>query len=88
MSKIEASINQQKIKATLKEQKIGVEVRAIGPTGAGVAPGGTTGQILAKQSDTDFDTHWIDPTAGITNLDGGTASSVYLISQVIDGGTA
>ena len=31
-----------------------------GPTGPGVAAGGTTGQILAKNSATDYDTLWID----------------------------
>lgn len=31
-----------------------------GDSGPGVAAGGTTGQILAKASDNDFDTQWID----------------------------
>lgn len=35
-----------------------------GPPGPGVAAGGTANQILAKATDTDYDTHWIDPTAG------------------------
>jgi hypothetical protein len=39
---------------------------ATGATGEGVASGGTTGQILAKTSDTDFDTEWIDPPSGGT----------------------
>jgi len=29
-----------------------------GPPGAGVPVGGTTGQMLVKKSDTDFDTEW------------------------------
>lgn len=33
---------------------------ATGPTGPGVEIGGTTGQILAKASNTDFDTQWVD----------------------------
>ena len=33
---------------------------AKGDPGPGVAPGGTTGQILAKASDEDYDTEWID----------------------------
>ncbi|MES2275466.1 MAG: GDSL-type esterase/lipase family protein [Bacteroidota bacterium] len=38
---------------------------ATGATGPGVVTGGTTGQILAKNSNTNFDTHWIDaPTGG------------------------
>lgn len=32
-----------------------------GDTGAGVAPGGTTGQMLVKASDTDYDTQWANP---------------------------
>lgn len=32
-----------------------------GPAGPGVAEGGTTGQLLAKASDEDYDTEWIDP---------------------------
>lgn len=36
-----------------------------GPTGPGVATGGTTGQILAKKSNANFDTEWIDvPNSG------------------------
>lgn len=36
-----------------------------GQDGEGVPAGGTTGQILAKNSNTDFDTEWIDaPTGG------------------------
>lgn len=32
-----------------------------GPPGPGGVPGGTTGQLLAKASDEDYDTEWIDP---------------------------
>jgi hypothetical protein len=31
-----------------------------GPTGPGVPAGGTTGQVLAKASNADLDTHWVD----------------------------
>ena len=37
---------------------------ATGPAGPGVASGGTTGQILAKASGTDYDTEWINPPSG------------------------
>ena len=37
-----------------------------GPAGPGVATGGTTGQILAKKSNTNGDTKWIDPPSGST----------------------
>jgi len=36
---------------------------ADGAAGAGVATGGTTGQVLSKHSGTDYDTEWIDPPA-------------------------
>ena len=37
---------------------------APGPAGPGVAPGGTTGQVLAKKSITNYDTEWIDNSGG------------------------
>lgn len=38
-----------------------------GSTGPGVPTGGTTGQILSKNSDDDYDTIWKDAEGGITN---------------------
>ena len=48
---------------------------APGQAGPGVAPGGTTGQILAKKSNTNYDTEWIDfypyvPVGGVIEWDG------------------
>lgn len=37
---------------------------AAGESGVGVPEGGTTGQVLAKNSDTNFDTGWVDQSAG------------------------
>ena len=37
-----------------------------GPAGPGVATGGTTGQVLAKKSNTNYDTEWIDKPGGST----------------------
>ena len=39
---------------------------ATGPTGEGVPAGGTTGQVLKKNSDTDYDTSWQAPGAAPT----------------------
>jgi Collagen triple helix repeat (20 copies) len=39
-----------------------------GPAGPGVAAGGTTGQVLAKNSVTDYDTEWVDQTATVDTL--------------------
>lgn len=33
-------------------------------SGVGVPAGGVAGQVLAKASSSDYDTHWIDPPAG------------------------
>ena len=37
-----------------------------GKDGQGVPPGGTTGQVLSKASDTDGDVAWADPSGGVT----------------------
>ena len=37
---------------------------ADGAPGVGVPTGGTAGQVLAKVSDTDYDTEWVDQTGG------------------------
>ena len=35
-----------------------------GGTGHGIPAGGTTGQVLAKSSDTSYEAEWVDPQAG------------------------
>ena len=43
----------------------GADSTVPGPAGQGVPVGGTSGQVLAKSSNTDYATHWIDaPTGG------------------------
>jgi hypothetical protein len=39
-----------------------------GPPGPGVAPGGTTGQVLSKASAADYDTTWTTPAGGGATL--------------------
>lgn len=39
-----------------------------GPVGVGLPPGGTTNQILDKNSDADYDVSWKEPTAIITGI--------------------
>lgn len=46
------------------ENNTAVEINVKGDPGPGVADGGTTGQVLAKKSATDYDTKWIDPPSG------------------------
>ena len=42
------------------------------PAGEGIPPGGTTGQVLTKKSDEDYDAEWHDPQGGGgTGEDGG-----------------
>jgi hypothetical protein len=49
---------------------------------AAVIPGGTTGQILAKASGTDYDTEWADaPTGGDSDI------TVLDSAETVPGGT-
>lgn len=44
-----------------------------GEPGEGVAAGGTTGQVLQKKSNTDYDTEWVNPPAsGVSSVNGKT----------------
>ena len=57
-----------------------------GPAGPGVPVGGTTGQILAKKTATDYDTQWIAPPSGgggVTSVDGQTGV-VDLSAKYVD----
>jgi hypothetical protein len=49
-----------------------------GVNGVGIPTGGTSGQVLSKNSNTDYDTHWIDfPTGGGTGGGGDMYKSTY-----------
>lgn len=48
-----------------------------GDTGIGIPVGGTTGQVLAKASDTDYDTHWVNQSGG----SGGTSDYTDLTNK-------
>jgi hypothetical protein len=52
------------------EIKITIVETARGPAGVGVPDGGTTGQVLAKASATDYDTDWVSP-GGLSDGDKG-----------------
>ena len=54
----------------------------VGPAGPGVPAGGTTGQVLAKASNTDHDTEWVAQTGG---SGGGATNLAYTASPT--GGT-
>jgi hypothetical protein len=45
-----------------------VSIASPGPRGVGVPTGGTTGQVLKKSSNTDYDFTWGAETAGLSNI--------------------
>ena len=51
---------------------------APGPQGPGVAAGGSAGQVLTKNSGTDFDTTWTGP---MLPLAGGTLTGALTVAQ-------
>jgi hypothetical protein len=57
-----------------------------GADGVGVVAGGTTGQLLAKASNTDYDTEWVDQVEPFPT--GGTTGDVLLKSSSTDYDTA
>lgn len=60
------------------EQPINVELLAAGPAGVGVPEGGTAGQVLAKTSNTDYATGWVDPSGGAVDSVNGQTGEVEL----------
>jgi hypothetical protein len=62
---------------------------ATGPAGPGVASGGTTGQVLSKNSNTDYDTEWIDPPSTVNGFthqnDSLTSTYAYVGYEHTDG---
>lgn len=55
------------------------------PEGRGLPPGGTAGQVLTKQSSTDYDADWQDPTGG--GVTGGTVSVEVAATNTGEPGT-
>lgn len=66
------------------------EQGADGENGVGVPTGGTTGQILAKNSNADFDTEWTDNASSVTASNGltKTGDDIQLGGTLEAGGTA
>lgn len=55
----------------------------------GVPAGGTTGQALTKASNANYNMVWATISGGgLTNLEGGTATTVYGGTVAVDGGSA
>lgn len=59
---------------------------ADGAPGVGVASGGATGQVLAKKSNADYDTEWVDQSGGgggaVDSVNGKTGEVVLTASDV------
>lgn len=52
-----------------------------GADGVGVPTGGTTGQVLAKTSDSDFDTEWVDQNGGGDGFDPTKFTTIQTFKQ-------
>ena len=68
----------------VEETPIHIVLKETGPqgnTGEGVAAGGVSGQILTKQSSTDYDAEWVDAPVKRVN---GYAGDVVLSKSDID----
>ncbi|MFI4854954.1 MAG: hypothetical protein ACIAQF_08275 [Phycisphaerales bacterium JB065] len=66
------TVNTISAKITVSKDGQSISIAEAGPRGAGVPAGGTTGQVLAKSSGSDFDTGWVDAGSG------GGGSSTFL----------
>ena len=80
---VNVNIIDQPVLVSVTDQIIEVEASGAagpqGPAGAGVAAGGTTGQVLSKLSNTNYDTVWVNAGAGTVysvNASGSTGISV------------
>lgn len=52
---------------------------AQGSPGIGIASGGTTGQVLAKKTNTDYDTEWVNQSGNVTSVNGQTGDVVISV---------
>jgi hypothetical protein len=58
-----------------------------GDPGIGIPTGGTTGQVLAKSSDSSYDTLWSTPATGVTSVNAQTGVVSLTQDNVTDGTT-
>jgi len=75
-----------------------VVIRPVGQAGEGVPTGGTTGQVLAKASNTNFDTEWTDSEpapvqsvngeTGVVVLDAGDVGAIPTTEKGVANGVA
>lgn len=78
MSDINITVNDEIVNIDVIDTPVLVEVTnspgPAGPAGVGVPVGGTTGQVLAKNSSTNYDTVWVNPSGGGVPYSGATGN--------------
>lgn len=86
VERVERSINVKRVQATFAIHDGGRRGEK-GDTGEGVPTGGTAGQILTKDSGTDYDTSWQDPTGAVDSVNGQTGVVVLDADDIDDTST-
>lgn len=75
MSDINITVNDEIVNIDVLDTPVIVEVtNSPGPAGVGVPVGGTTGQVLAKTSATNYATAWVNPSGGGVPYSGATGN--------------
>jgi hypothetical protein len=87
---VNVNIIDQPVLVSVTDQIIEVEASGgtgpQGPAGAGVASGGTTGQVLSKASGTNYDTVWVDAGAGtVYSVDASGSTGISVTGGPITG---
>ena len=78
---IDVNVQNDLVIVTESSEDITVNVsNAAGPAGVGVPVGGTTGQVLKKLSNTNYDTYWAADASGLTSV-GLSMPSAFAVSN-------
>jgi hypothetical protein len=88
MSDINVIVNDEIVNIDIVDEPVLVNVvnspGVPGAPGVGVPVGGTTGQVLAKNSDTNYDTEWVDVSGGAWGTITGTLSNQTDLQSALD----
>jgi hypothetical protein len=89
MSDINITVNDEIVNIDIVDEPVLVNVinspGVPGAPGQGVPVGGTTGQVLAKNSNTNYDTEWVDVSGGVWGTITGTLSNQTDLQTALDG---
>jgi hypothetical protein len=89
MSDINITVNDEIVNIDIVDEPVLVNVvnspGVPGAPGVGVPVGGTTGQVLAKNSNTNYDTEWVDVSGGAWGTITGTLSNQTDLQAALDG---